>query len=124
MADTWNPADKDGTLTLSGGDLTVTKTGASGFGNVRSTTSKTTGKHYYEATAFGSLGNAGIGVANAVASLTNYLGVDSNSYGWYDTGFGGSTTFVAGDVIGIAIDCCCTTRLLARSVGLWFFGNI
>src|SRR5690606_15220250 len=86
-----------------------------GFENVRSTTSKGSGKWYFEVLFGGSLGNCGVGVANASASLSNYLGNDANSYGWYNTGFNGPTTFTSGDVIGVAID--------ADSRTIWFSKN-
>lgn len=44
---TWNPADMDPGLTISGGNLTVTRS-ASGWVSVRATQSKSSGKWYYE----------------------------------------------------------------------------
>lgn len=120
---TYNPSDKSADITLSGGNLIATHASGGSFANVRSTTSKTSGKYYFEVTWSGGDGNNGVGVANGSASLSNYLGNDANSIGWYDTGFGhpSGTTFTAGDVIGIAIDC--TNGLIWYRKNGTFSGN-
>lgn len=46
---TWNPADKDATISLSGGNLTATCTGG-GFAGARAIDKQITGKHYWECT--------------------------------------------------------------------------
>jgi hypothetical protein len=102
---TWNPADKAANVTLAGGNLQAGhQIGDFAFGNARATTSKTTGKWYFEFTVAGTPINLGIGLANATSSLTAYLGSDGNSQGWYNSGFGGSASFTGGDVLGVAFD--------------------
>lgn len=86
---TLNPSDKGANITLSGGNLTATNTTTRNA--VRSTTSKSSGKFYFEI-AFSSVGGGGggfdhcIGIANASASLTNAPapgGNDKNSIAKY-----------------------------------------
>lgn len=71
VATTWNPADKQTNLALSNGNLTTS--GVSNpftdFINVRSTTSKTSGKWYYEINCPNINGGNLFGVANASSSL-------------------------------------------------------
>src|SRR5262245_1816518 len=68
-ATTWNPSDKSANITLTSGNLTVSNsTGPDG--GVRSTTSKTTGKVYFEYTTTNlSGGNTGFGLATSSANL-------------------------------------------------------
>jgi hypothetical protein len=78
-ATTWNPADKGANITLSNGNLTIAN--SSTVAGVRGTTSKTTGKVYYEMSWTGSnfnfLTSSGCGVSLSTASLisTNPPGV-------------------------------------------------
>src|ERR1019366_4629393 len=86
-ATTLNPSDKGAGITLSGGNLTAAGVSTN---NVRSTTSKTTGKLYFEVTVnSGATGNAlGVALANAGMSLTaTGPGLDggNGSICWYDT---------------------------------------
>ena len=111
---TLNPSDKGSGVTLSNGNLTATT--AAGTYDVRSTSSKATGKKYFEVTiGSGASGNTlGIGVANASLSLTTCIGLDSGntSISWFDTdavyfndsSIGSAETFTNGAVVGIAID--------------------
>jgi hypothetical protein len=114
---TWNPSDKGAGWTLSGSDLVATRnaTATNDYHVVRSTTSKTTGKHYAEVTCTDLTGGApdlGIGVVNASASLTNYIGNDSTGAQHRWNGFraingsvnGGSTTYAEGDVISVYLN--------------------
>src|SRR5262249_37714224 len=70
-ATTWNPADKGANITLSNGNLTIAN--SSTVAAVRGTTSKTTGKVYYEMVWTGSnfnlLSSSGCGVSLSTASL-------------------------------------------------------
>lgn len=63
---TWNPADKDATVSLSGGDLTASST----TGSVRSVFGATSGKYYWEVT-----------IPTAAAQTT---GVATESFPLYD----------------------------------------
>jgi hypothetical protein len=81
---TWNPVDKAATVTLSGGDLIATSSGAGTEGTVRSTTSKSSGKYYFEARMLNYDNNRpSIGIANATQSLTTGLGLTVNSNAIY-----------------------------------------
>ena len=80
-ATTLNPSDKAAAVTLSNGNLTAT---SSSLGNVRSTTSKSSGSWHFEVTINSTASSyPGMGVANATATLSNYIGVDNNSIGYY-----------------------------------------
>jgi hypothetical protein len=75
---TWNPADKNANVTLSGGNLTATQTAASTDGAVRGTTSKSTGKWHFEVyVAAGATGRPSMGIANSSQSLSASNGADS-----------------------------------------------
>jgi len=110
---TWNPSDIGANLTLSNGNLTVTRDSAGAWRSVRSTLSKSSGKWYWEITADVTTGDMLVGVGTSSFSLTNYCGSDANSYGWYGSGSkynnGGSTAYAPtyntnGTVIGLALD--------------------
>lgn len=78
---TWNPADKDAGLSLSGGDLVILRTG-SGWCSARATQPKNSGKWVFEVTqdAFGAGGSLIVGLALASASLSTFIG--ANVSGW------------------------------------------
>ena len=88
-APTLNPSDKGAGITLTNGDLTATRS-ATPRNAVRSTTSKSSGKFYFEI-AFSSTGASGgfdhcVGIANASANLVNSPapgGNDNNSIAKY-----------------------------------------
>lgn len=84
-ATTWNPSDKSSGITLSNGNLTATS--GSGIADVRATTSKSTGKFCWEATASTVGVDWGLGLANSSYPLAvNGLGSDINSFGFYPGG--------------------------------------
>ena len=72
---TWNPADKDATVTLSGGNLTAASTG----GAVRSVFGASAGKYYFELKIPTGYSQA-VGIGTASASLTSVPGDDA--YAW------------------------------------------
>lgn len=86
---TFDPAAKSSRITLSNGNLTETSDGTGNFQLVKATQFKSAGKWYCEFISGGGSGNDFIGIANAAASVDNYLGVDANSYalGWGNPGF-------------------------------------
>src|SRR6266566_3325751 len=81
---TWNPSDKNASITLSNGNLTASVTTSSAKG-VRSTTSRHTGKWYFRfliVTIPAGTPNAwDAGIANSSWPLTDFVGQDANSYG-------------------------------------------
>lgn len=112
---TWNPADKDASISLSNANRTATKTGSPGEVSVRATVGiAATSKGYFEIRT-DTLGNFQlIGVGTASATLASFVGSDANGWAYYqDTGekyhsnspvaYGASWKTV-GDVIGVAFD--------------------
>ena len=104
---TWNPADKDARITLSGGNLTVTGD-AAGWESVRATRARTS-TGYYEKTHNASI--SGIGFANLTASVTNYFGIDGNGIMYLPSGdvyAGGAPisrpAYVLGDVVRASVN--------------------
>jgi hypothetical protein len=110
----WNPLDKNGTVVLSGQNLT-----ANGAGRVRANVSASSGKKYYECLINGTVGGSnapGVGVATSALVLNSGSGV------WFPSSLGSSAypaptafcntgapvnlnvAFNAGDVWGIAVD--------------------
>lgn len=109
----WNPLDAGSAFTLSNANFTASASG-SYIQTVRGTTSKSTGKWYFEVTA-SSIATSGdlIGIAKSSTPLGSIVGQDAYSYGLYSAdGYlysgGGKqyylSTFTTSDVIGIAID--------------------
>lgn len=113
---TWNPADIGSGLVLSNANRTATGNGAAGtWRGARANRSVTSGKWYWEVRldTMGA-GDAFVaGVANASATLTNYLGSDANGWGYIaasglkvnnaSTAAYGAA-YAAGDVIGVKLD--------------------
>ncbi len=109
---TWDPGAKDSSVTLSGGNLTATKAAGAAWGIARGTTSKSSGKWYFEGT--GSAGTSrGIGLVTSSEALNDAIGIDSDGIGGYQAGdifnsgvtvatFGGWGS--AGNVCGVAVD--------------------
>ena len=106
----WNPADAASGFTFSNSNLTWTNTSSQQV--VRSTTSRTTGKYYFEATVVSAGGTNRVGVATATESLTAAFGADANGAAYYDMGavsynnsvYCNGSTYTAGDIIGVAVD--------------------
>lgn len=110
---TWNPADTDASIALSGGNLTAVA-GATGYKGVRSTLSKSSGKWYWElyCTQMGGAYAGKLGTANSSEVLSSGIGVDTNGEGYYNAGhlyYNGTfnaygAAFATADVIGVALD--------------------
>lgn len=107
---TWNPADKDASITLSGSDLIATGTAASAWRAARGTVSHTTGKWYFEVKCRLNTGNGNnmVGVANASAALNTYPNFSANGACYQSNGnFGTNNSFTA------------TTRIWDEYVNNW-----
>lgn len=78
---TWNPSDATSDISLSNSNLTAQHTSNS-YGGVRSTSSQSSGKYYFEINV-GNLGGnyTGVGIANAAAALTSPIGSDTSHSG-------------------------------------------
>lgn len=107
---TWNPADKDGDVTLSGGNLTAA-IAAPNVGMVRAVLPMTSGVIQWEIT-IGAGTSWYFGVANASESVANYPGSTNNSLGWSIPAglikngvlISPVVSVIAGDVVGIIYD--------------------
>jgi hypothetical protein len=120
-ATTWNPADKAGTVTLSPDNLTATSTN----GNVRGTTSKSSGKFYAEVLVGGTPNNNGFGVMTASGSITALMTDTATTLALYNSGYtnrGTGTGFSSGAVVGMAIDRDAGLAWFAVN-GTWQFGD-
>jgi hypothetical protein len=138
---TWNPADKNATVTLSNGNKTATQSGVGSFYNcARSTTSHSSGKYWAEYTIVKPGGaNMQVGFGQSTASLAFYLGSDANSAGFGsdgNIGYGGSFnsagfTYGDGDQIGFELDLnalqlttykngVVSTNVISIGAGTWF----
>lgn len=116
VPDTLNPADLGGSITLSNGNLTATKTATSLWTSVRALTGKSSGAYYFEFSIDTMNPTANIdvmvGVATSTPPLSSWLG--NNAQGWQyadngNKGNGGTlsaygATYTTGDIIGVAID--------------------
>jgi hypothetical protein len=118
---TWNPSDKGSTVTLSGGNLTVTSnTGAFAYDGARATASASTGKYYSEHAIIEDNGfNTFMGVGIVAASRTFLDGINGGGTG-HSIGVTGDgnvfdftqspaiagpfQTFVEGNTVCMAID--------------------
>ena len=110
---TWNPADKNAAFALTGGDLIATCAVAPGQVALRSTRSRT-GKRYCEQVVNLNASDSSPSFANVTASLSVYLGSDTNGVCLYGANgqvlYNGvsilatGTPIVAGEVIGWAYD--------------------
>ena len=114
---TLNLLDKNSNATLTNGNLDYDKTGASGYGLVKSTIAVSSGKWYCEYTLTGNDNTAGqtVGVTFASHSVgdSNYLQSIAGGFGYYSlngnlyTSTGNSSygsSFDVGDTIGIVLD--------------------
>lgn len=111
---TWNPSDKAASITLSGSDLIATFSVANGWGGVRSTIGKSTGKWYWEYTITVADVNTIMdhAVAQSGANLTINLRDQTTSWSFFGlNGNKSNNSYIAygsgqsqGDVVSIAID--------------------
>jgi len=111
---TWDPATKNASITLSGGNLVAT--GPQNFASVRSTIGKSSGKYYWELTLTADPASSSIiGLADAGFDNANFPGNYANSIsdqfggtqrnvGWGGGGAGGQPAFGVGDVLMFAVD--------------------
>jgi hypothetical protein len=134
---TFDPSNKDGDITLSGGNLVATAGAGAGIGtNVRTVATYTLGasvKKYCEFTATtisGSAASFGFGLVNGTFAIGTaaYIGTDFNSAAVYgndgalirnDTVIGTGNTFVQGDIIGVAIDFSASLFWFRVNAGNW-----
>jgi len=113
---TFDPLKCGPATVLSGGNLIATKNSGTANNIVLTTTSKTTGKHYFEIEITANYSPAPyivVGVAPGSVSLTSFIGFDPASYGYHEqlgekannnvfTSYG--SPYSQGRVIGVALD--------------------
>lgn len=107
---TWNPADKNANITLSGGDLTASSVVATAQA-VRGTQSFAETKSYYFEVTWNSGSNIYIGIGNASASLSQFPGNNANSWSVANTGLkwnnasssSYTTSFTTGATVGVLL---------------------
>jgi hypothetical protein len=111
---TWDPSNKQTVIVLSNGDLTAAYSGGAYTAGVLASTSKSTGKWYFECT-LNSSGQAFVGITNTAGvngSADNRIYSDASTKAYYQTGqkwTSGSgsaygSSFTTNDVIGVAWD--------------------
>jgi hypothetical protein len=132
---TWNPADKDSSVTLSSANALAAGNATDAFRSVRSTTSKSAGKIYHEVQMTLSPGGATTwmcGIMNSLAGLGSYPGADANGVGVYPwtnaTGgfyYNGAITNMtaissggatSGKTLGVALDLSAAPKLLWATI--------
>jgi len=130
-ATTWNPSDKSGQIALSNGNLKLVATASGAPFGVRGTTSKTTGKWYFETTWTGSLGSSlssGPGIATSAATFGGGPGTPGDASVRFFDGqiiYNGSNTGInitaisGGDVVCTAIDLTNRRIWFRRNNGNW-----
>lgn len=109
---TWNPSDKNADISLSNGNLTATAGVVSGERGIRAVTSASSGKKYWEITPVTYIGFSTVGVGNASASLSTFLGTSTHALSFLPDGQvfynnAAVTTiqsYTQGDVVCIALD--------------------
>ena len=108
---TLNPL-KNGALTVTNGNLTVTGTAAT-TGTVVASMGVTSGKWYWEYTVGSTDQNSMIGICTDAVTLTSYIGFDAYGWGYYGVNgnkYNNSTplaygaSYTNGDIIGVALD--------------------
>ena len=128
---TWNPSDKDSSVTLSGGNLIATGDSSASYGAVRGTKSITAGKAYLELTFTYSIKNyAYFGVATGSRSLSASGGLNAATSnvaaggqievnGAHQGFLDGFANFASGDVLCVALDLTNQRIWFRRNAGTW-----
>jgi hypothetical protein len=122
-ASTWNPADKDADVSLSGADLVATLTGA--VGSVRGITARdAAGDWYFEVTIGGEVPSGAMaGIGQSGSSLAVRPGFAPTSYGYlrrdndtFNNGAAGSSDYLSAlDTVGVLVDFTAGTLTLKRA---------
>lgn len=114
----WSTTDKAATMSTDVCQTTVSHNNSAGtIGSIRGVNFQSTGKYYWEQTvisqALPSDANSLIGFGDSTASLTQYVGQNGNSWGYYHLGGGvfhnaaavvTMNTATSGQIVGMAID--------------------
>ena len=79
---TWNPSDKNAAISLASGNLYASYAAGGSFVGVRATNSKSSGAYAFSITTPVNGGDIFVGIGNASATLSNYIGQDANGIGY------------------------------------------
>lgn len=83
---TFDPVNISAGMVLSNGNLTATGPAAGAGHNARSITSHNSGQFYFSAVLTSGDGGVAIGIGNASALSSNYIGIDLNSVAYFPSG--------------------------------------
>ncbi len=99
---TWNPADKDASITLSGGNLIATSTAAAAWASLRTTLAPSPPTKAYFRAAVTTVNNmyCGPGIASVSAPLNNFIGSDTQGIVGIAKAASPSLIFYGGSQIG------------------------
>jgi hypothetical protein len=128
---TWNPDDKEAAILLTNSNRTATNSGAPHNAAVRAQSNVTSGKWHWEITVGTPWeGNgAAAGIATDEMALTNYLGDQADSLGWYNDGALYLNELIIATVAGyaagnrLAIEFDATAKLIWFAVGSGNWNN-
>lgn len=125
---TWDPAKKDASISLSGGNLIATGSAAA-FRSVLGTLShSSTGDYYFEGLVGGTIGSFDLfGLGDALTTLNNFIGLDNHSIGWCrdgrvlvnNTNLGSVATWTSGDVLSVAVSLASGKIWFRKNNGDW-----
>lgn len=131
---TWNPSDKSGLITLSGGNLSAEiAQSVFNFESVRATQSRSADKYYFEiqVNALDPFKDMLVGIATDDLDLASFVGGDLNSIGYYalngnvyvnNTSVNVNAAYAVGDYIHIAVDFD-NARIWFRKAGSFWNGS-
>lgn len=125
---TFNPADKTASITLSNNNYTATVNAAALYAGVRGNIGRAVGKYYLEFTASVKTNSNWVcGIANAALAIGSQGGNNKNYAYLLDSGSiqynfgnaGTATAYVAGNVIGCAVDFGNNAIWFRVGTGIW-----
>lgn len=127
-ATTWNPSDKNASVTLSGGNLTATSSATGSYVGVRATNSLSSGKGYFEFSWNNFYAVAGsafsiVGIGTSSASLSSYVGsTAAYSIGVHDNGtIYGGTGAGQGSFTANTASWATALGTVSQTSGKWYF---
>lgn len=128
---TWNPADKDASVTLSNGNLDMANTDST-FSAARANIGRSKGRKYFEIFVPSVLNSASKGIAASDFSLADYVGNSAHSAGllnttpiqsgWVVQNSMSATQDAANDYYGFAVDFNLGYMWVSHN-GTWLVGN-
>jgi len=105
---TWNPSDKNGNITLSGGDLIATAGETEGHFGVRGTVGRSSGKWFFKVQpTFGAgITNTGhsIGIGDAGWTMSSELGDTGTTYGYHSQNNDGKVYYLGSGLLATEIE--------------------